>query len=166
MSEQTENPFAALPLRDLHLPEPPGFWPPALGYWLVAGAILACLLLCALYLRRRSRLRYRNQALKELKQLEQQQMTSSELLSALSRLLRRAAMAGFPEYSCSSLTGERWLQFLDDKLKDKGFSEGAGSALATGPYQQQVEYDRAALLTLCRSWLRTLPPRSRQRRQA
>ena len=31
---------AALPLRDLRLPEPVGWWPPAPGWWILAAIVV------------------------------------------------------------------------------------------------------------------------------
>lgn len=154
-----------LPLRDIHLPPPPGWWPPAPGWWLLAG-LVALLLLSLLFLWRRSRrLRYRRAALHQLTRLEQSDsLPPGALVAELSVLLRRAALCAFPEQSCAGLSGEDWLRFLDRPLKEQPFSAGAGRCLATGPYQRSVAIERTELLSLCRRWLRRLPPTPRRRR--
>lgn len=149
----------ALPLRDIHLPPPPGWWPLAPGWWLVLGLILVLALLLVLLWRRHRRLRYRRQALRQLSNLETaNNLSASSLVAELSILLRRAALCAFPTEDCAGLSGEAWLQFLDRSLKDQSFAAGAGRCLATGPYQPTVEIDHSALLSLCRRWLRRLPP--------
>ncbi len=40
--------FSQLPLRDIHLPGSIGWWPPAPGWWLLAGLLLAALVFAAL----------------------------------------------------------------------------------------------------------------------
>jgi len=156
-----------LPLRDLHLPEPPGFWPPAPGWWLVAGGVLLVLALGWLLLKRHGRLRYRRAALRRLAELEQQNLADGELLAPLSSLVRRAALIAFPAANCAGLQGEDWLLFLDAHHKEEdAFSRGAGQCLAAGPYQPRPQFDRPALLGLCRSWLKQLPLQPRAGRGA
>jgi Domain of unknown function (DUF4381) len=154
-----------LPLRDIHLPPPPGWWPPAPGWWFLA-ALVTLLVLLLLVLRRRAlRLRYRRAALHQLARLEESEsLPPGALVAELSALLRRAALCAFPEQSCAGLSGEDWLRFLDRSLKEQPFATGAGRCLATGPYQRSVAIERAELLSLCRRWLRRLPPKPRRRR--
>jgi hypothetical protein len=155
----------SLPLRDIHLPPAPGWWPPAPGWWLLAGLLAVLLLVSLLLWRRQRRLRYRRQALHQLIRLEQRhELTGHLLLAELSMLLRRAALSAFPDENCAGLRDEAWLQFLDRSLPDQQFLTGAGRCLASGPYQYTVEIDREALLSLCRRWLRRLPPTPRRRR--
>lgn len=156
-----------LQLRNLHLPEPPGFWPPAPGWWLVAGVLLLVLALCWFLLKRQGRLRYRRAALRQLSELEQQNLADGELLGTLSSLLRRAALIAFPASNCAGLQGEDWLLFLDAHHKEAdAFSCGVGQCIAAGPYQLRPQFDRPALLGLCRSWLKQLPPQPQAGRGA
>lgn len=158
---------AALPLRDIHLPPPPGLWPPAPGWWLLAALCVVLGIAVFLFIRPARRLRYRRQALRQLAELEKDgQLTPEALLAALSALLRRAALCAFDREACAGLTGEARLKFLDQGLKDEPFSRGPGYALGLGPYQPVCDYDRAALLALCRRRLKKLPPVPRRRRPA
>ncbi|WP_432822643.1 DUF4381 domain-containing protein [Trichloromonas sp.] len=157
----------ALPLRDIHLPLAPGLWPPAPGWWLLT--LLLALLILGFYLlaRRARRLRYRRQALRQLAELEaDRQLSPAALLSALSALLRRAMLCAFDREECAGLTGEAWLRFLDRDLRDAPFSTGHGRVLGQGPYQPECDFDRVALLALCRRRLKKLPAAPRQRRRA
>ncbi len=159
----TQSPATPLPLRPLHLPEPPGFWPPALGWWLLAGVILLVVVMLWLLIRYQRRLRYRRAALQELRVLEQSDSSASALLASLSALLRRAALLAFPRSGCAGMQGDDWLLFLDSQLKgEDAFSRGPGKCLGAGPYQRQPEFDRSALLNLCRRWLKQLPAQPRR----
>ncbi len=166
MPAPTTNPYSSLPLHDLHLPPVPGFWPPAPGWWLVAALLLILVCLFLLLLNRHKRLTYRRQALRELTQLEQQPLSHSELLAALSRLLRRAALKAWPDNSCAGLSGQEWLKFLDSQGKTTEFTTGVGQCLASGPYQPEPQFEPLALFNLCRNWLRRLPAQDKRRRSA
>lgn len=145
-----------LPLRDIHLPDPVGWWPPAPGWWLLTALILL-LVGGFLGLRRRYRhRRYRRLALRELERLEQ--LPPAELAAGLSRLLRRAALCHFPRGECAGLSGEAWLAFLDRPFADNPFSEGAGRCLLEAPYRPATEIDSRALIELARRWIKQLPP--------
>jgi hypothetical protein len=145
-----------LPLHDIHLPAPVGWWPPAPGWWLLTGIFLL-LTGGSLWLwRRYRRRRYRRLALRELELLEQ--LPSAELAAGLSRLLRRAALCHFTRGECAGLAGEAWLNFLDRPFADRPFSEGVGRCLLEAPYRPGTETDDQALLELGRRWLKQLPP--------
>ncbi len=159
----TQSSATPLELRPLHLPEPPGFWPPALGWWLLAGVALLLVVVIWLLVKYQRRLRYRRAALQELKVLEQSDCSDSVLLASVSTLLRRAALLAFPASDCAGLQGDEWLKFLDSKLKgEDAFCRGAGQCLGAGPYQRQPEFERTALLQLCRRWLKKLPAQPRR----
>lgn len=160
----------SLPLRDIHLPPPISWWPPAPGWWLLSLVVLLLIVFSIWLWRRRQRAIYRRLALRQLQELERQyrqQQDAGELLQALSRLLRQAAQLHFPLGDCAGLIGADWLHFLDRRLGGENFSQGAGRVLALGPYlPQPPDVDAAALLALCRRWLRRLPlaPKSERRR--
>ena len=158
---------AALPLRDIHLPSAPGWWPPALGWWLSAALLVLLVFGLFLLVRRIRRLGYRRQALRQLATLERDlKLPPAALLSALSSLLRRAVLCAFDREECAGLVGEDWLQFLDRGFRDAPFSSGSGRCLGQGPYQPVCDFDRAALLALCRRRLKKLPPAPCHRRRS
>jgi len=144
-----------LPLRDIHLPDPVSWWPPAVGWWLMAGLILLLGTAFAWWWRRWLGGRYRRLALRELEQL--QQLPVTEQIAALSRLLRQTALCHFPRAECAGLHGEDWLKFLDRPFKDQPFSQGAGRCLLDAPYRPHSSIDDDELLELCRRWLKQLP---------
>lgn len=152
----------SLPLRDIHLPAPVSWWPPAPGWWLLAVGIIVLIFTC-FWLRQRSRRRrFKRLALSRLDQLEQQyrnQGDDLQLQQELSCLLRQAAILHYPKSNCAGLIGETWLKFLDQTLDGKSFSQGVGQLLESGPYRPRpADFDARELLGLCRSWLQRLPP--------
>lgn len=129
-----------IPLRDLHLPEAIGWWPPAPGWWVLA-VLLAALIVYLLY-RAYSRWRrnaLRRVALRELKRIEKDYRSGVDeiaLAIELSALLRRAMLAYAPRHKIAGLTGERWLHWLDQGLDDDPFSKGAGQNVESLPYRR------------------------------
>ena len=103
----------ALPLRDLHLPEPVGWWPLAPGWWFII-AVLAALCGYALYraYRRYRRNAPRRFALGELARFESEYLEHRNpvvLGKQLSELLRRGMLAYADREEVAGLTGEAWL---------------------------------------------------------
>lgn len=150
-----------LPLRDIHLPEPVSWWPPAPGWWLLL-ALAAAAIALAIWLRRRPRRRTapRRLALRELQQIRAayaQHGDPRRLVRELSVLLRRSAISLFPRAETAGLTGEAWLGFLDRVLGDGRFSHGVGRELLSAPYRRAAEIDAEALLALCQEWVEALP---------
>ena len=152
---------AELPLRDIHLPEPVGWWPPAPGWWLLLGLALAGAAAWA-WLAWRRRTRVRRAALAELKRIERDYAAKGDvarLAKELSTLMRRAAITADERRRVAGLTGEEWLAWLDRGLDGRPFSEGPGRCLAEAPYRSDAEeqvVDAMALLGTCRARLRNL----------
>ncbi|NNJ97958.1 MAG: DUF4381 domain-containing protein [Gammaproteobacteria bacterium] len=156
-------PAESLPLRDIHLPDPVGWWPPAPGWWLLL--IVAAALTVAVYLfrtvsRRRLLKRTVGNELDMLRERYHDDYDRIELLKSLSALMRRASISFYPRSHSASLTGEQWLQHLDRTAQRKEFQHGAGRILATAPYlppKSIIETDFEALFSLCQDWLKKQP---------
>jgi hypothetical protein len=129
-----------IPLRDLHLPEAIGWWPPAPGWWLLlalllVGAIFALRHLLAI----RSRGAARRQALQDLDRLTaefERHPDAVAFASRLSALLRRTMLAYAPRRDVAGLTGEEWLAWLDRDFDQPLFQTAAGRKLLELPYRR------------------------------
>ena len=155
------SPLPQLPLRDIHLPGPISWWPPAPGWWILFTLLIAgtmCLVLYTRYQQKRNRIR--RVSLKEIDAIQEAfhgHKNNTRLVRELSVLLRRVCISRYPRVDVASLTGAEWISFLDSSCEGKVFSEGAGIALMTKPYRKNPDLDANALLSCCRSWIIALP---------
>jgi len=156
-------PADPLPLRDIHLPEAIGWWPPAPGWWLLLAALAVLVAAVLVYKRIRKLRQLKRTVLAELDTIRrayQDEHNPTELVQALSTLMRRASISFYRRSDSASLTGARWLQHLDRTAARKEFENGTGSILATAPYlpaNSRIEIDINELLSLCEDWLRQQP---------
>ena len=147
----------SLPLNDIHLPEPIGWWPFAPGWWLLAVLLPAIISLNVYWLRRRH-FSPKRLALYQLTTLEKDAVASpSDRVKGISVLLRRACITVYGRPETARLTGAAWLEFLDQGLEDRPFSQGPGRVLLDAPYQPDFQGDLTPLFALCRRWLKHLP---------
>ncbi len=151
-------------LKDIHLPKAVGWWPPAPGWWILAGLVLTGLIsIIWLWRRRQQRLQLHRQAVQLLQQIHDDYAASgntTELAAQLSSLLRRVAISINPE--TAHLIGEDWLRWLDSQWSRDDFSSGAGRALIELPYRPAAQdYDPEPLLEVIRNWLQDVTRRSR-----
>jgi hypothetical protein len=98
-------------LAPSHAPAPPGWWPLASGWWVLAALLLAGAL-AVWWWQRRPHLRLRRAALRELAQLDKTVADDAALAQALTRLVRRYAVARYGRDSVASLSGARWVAFV------------------------------------------------------
>ena len=160
-------PVEPLPLRDIHLPEPVSWWPPAPGWWLLL--ILCALIISIVFLFRHVRQRslLKRTALAELNRIKKQYDQNHDriqLVKALSVLMRRASISYYPRPNSASLTGEQWLQHLDTTAQRKGFQKGTGKILASAPYlpsNSPIDIDCDDLFMLCQDWLNYQPAKGK-----
>lgn len=152
----------ALPLKDIHLPNSIGWWPPAPGWWLLP-VILALLVLALRHVYcRLSRRTAIKRARSLLKTLRQKPVERLQILTELSALLRRAAISSDSRGAVAALRGQAWLEYLDKDLPDAPFSQGVGRCLADAHFRptapDDVELDD--LFELCERWLKRRGKRS------
>ena len=130
------------------VPEPPqiSLWPQTAG-WVWLGLAVMCVVawLSRSWLKSRRANAYRRAALKEI-------AAAGDDPAALTVIVRRAALAGYPRTEVAGLYGEDWLAFLDEAYGGTGFREGPGRLLATAPYTPaRSAPDLASLVAL---WVR------------
>ena len=145
-----------LPVRDLHLPEAISFWPPALGWWLLAILLLALIGLSYWLYKRWSSKAAVKAAQKLLAAIQNDTMLdNAQKIRELSGLLRRVAISIYPPAQAAGLTGEAWLAFLDSTLPGGRFAGGTGRCLIDAPYRKTPpdDLDVSELITLCADWL-------------
>lgn len=151
-----ENPLDQL--RDIHLPEPISWWPPAPGWWLLALVTLvilgAGLLAARKYLHKNQ---YRRTALAALQAAYENLHPGDDhrlFLERTAALLRRVAIQAYGRQEVAALTGSRWLGFLDRTGNTDQFSNGPGAVLADGHYKSRVQTDPERLTALLRQWIK------------
>jgi hypothetical protein len=157
----TPTPPAADPLaqlRDIHLPAPVAWWPPAPGWWLLAGATLLLIGTVGYFLLRRyKRRRYRRLAQRAANTIYaqwQQQGDNLAFVQALNQLLKQTALVAFPGAPIAALSGTAWLQFLDSRLATPQFNRAETRVLAD-VYQTRIEHLQAdAIQRAAEHWLR------------
>jgi hypothetical protein len=150
-----------LPLKDIHLPSPVGWWPLAPGWYLLFLLLLLMGCLVFFILRRHKQLSVSRSALDLLRAIRSRPDTEpTQVLIELSSLLRRVAITIAPRSDAASLTGSAWLAHLDRPFKDQPFSQGIGRCLANDPYRQTPSEDINvdALCKLCERWVKLQRP--------
>jgi len=128
-----------LPLRDLHLPDPVGWWPLAPGWWFLIALAMAGIGWLLLKAWRRHQFNApRRYAIRSLARVEADYLTHRNpvlLGQQLSELLRRGMLAYAPRHEVAGLTGESWLAWLDRGLPVPYFHTEGGKSLLQLPYR-------------------------------
>lgn len=142
-------------LRDIHLPEPGGFWPPAPGWWVVALLALLLIAVAAVLIRRKHRKnRWLKTAWNELNQLSRQPEPDIQWFAELNRLLKRCARVRYPERLPESLSGEAWIQFLlDTSPRDRIASRPVVEAMVNASWQPSPGLSQQEAVAFARQWL-------------
>jgi len=144
-------------LRDIHLPNPIGWWPMAAGWYFLILLVLAIFALSYYFIRRAYRNgRAKRQALRLLQSYEREYKnnSNSQIISMkISELLRRVALVYFPREEVARLEGEAWLAFLASTSKGIDF-KAIREHLLVMPYQPAKEIDLEPLFGSARLWIK------------
>jgi len=145
-------------LRDIHLPPPVSWWPPAPGWWLLVALIAVAIIFALWLIHRARRRRYRKLALAQLQRIYREWQTGRDDLQfarGVNQLLKQTAIAAYSAAPVAALSGADWLDFLDRKLAQPRFHAGAVRALATlyAPAPEPIDAD--ALYGAARAWIRS-----------
>jgi hypothetical protein len=153
---------ATLPLRDIHLPEPVGWWPPAPGWWLLMLLAVGVIGWSCYQFRRRRMWRLVRDRLKRIEQDFATTENHQRLARDLSALLRQAAITRFGRRRCAGLVGSDWAAFLDATGGGKLFADEFVTAVSEAPYQAQPLFDGEKLISACERWLKSISCQGRR----
>jgi hypothetical protein len=158
-------------LRGLHLPAPIGFWPPAPGWWALAGVAVVAIVATVVLLRRRRR-SLGHHALREAARIAETASDVRAFVAALSELTRRVAIQRFGAERVAALHGADWERFLVEtgppaRRGRRAVDPEAARLLALAPYappdtlHETIELncegftlDRDELAGAVRRWIR------------
>lgn len=150
-----ENPLDAL--RDIHLPDAASWWPLAWGYWLV---LALCIVAALLWFRRYRALRVRRSSQREFNKVVadfHQHEDGLRLARDLSVLMRRVMLSLQPRESVAGLTGDQWVEAVQQLVSKHSLKEVTLETLSSGIYQSAAHIDTSSLITDCASWFAQLP---------
>lgn len=133
-------------MHDIVVPDPISWWPLAPGWWVVLLILgIALLWLAAIGYRRWQNNAYRRQALHELETI-----TPAELPA----LVKRVSLVTFPREKVATLSGEPWLEFLDQTGNTTDFTQGPGRHLLELSYNPNAnDLPIKELTQVIRKWV-------------
>ena len=146
-----------LPLKDIHLPDPVSFWPPAPGCIALAVLLPLSIALLIYIYKKLKQQTVSKSAAKLLAGIRGEHYADTrQTLVALSALLRRVAISTSGRADVAGLNGAAWLAYLDTSFPDAPFSQGIGRCLADAHYRPTLpsETDLDELFQLCERWIK------------
>lgn len=148
-----QDPLSAL--RDIHMPEPGGFWPPAPGWWILFALVIGLTVWGALVIHRKRRNnRWLKTALAELTELAAAQQHNPSWFNELNRLLKRAARVRFPQQRPESLSGDAWVSFLVETSPRQTTDDQARfRALVQSCWRPDPDIEPHQALSAAKRWL-------------
>lgn len=150
-------------LRDLQLPADPLWWPPAPGWWLLAGLAIVGLIALARWvsaaIRRRRPIR---EARTLYARLHNDYLTGTiddrRYLHESNELLKRLFIHGLQDDSARKANDEDWLRILDQRTNSTEFSNGPGRQLSNQRFREEPESDPLSLYPLLTQLLKEVRP--------
>lgn len=144
-------------LRDIHAPDPVGWWPIAPGWWvLLALVLIAIITLVLVAVHRHRRNAYKRQALASAQQYflqYQQSEDTAGYLEQMSHLLRRVLLNIGEREETAQATGEQWVALLN-RYSNSPLTQETSSALAMELYRPNPQADVTALNRELTNWIR------------
>ena len=142
-------------LRDIHLPQTGGFWPPAPGWWVLTFALLIAIAALVWLVRRHHRRnRWLRLARAELAILEHTASREPQWFAQLNTLLKRVARERYPDEQPEAQSGNQWTACLLSHLPDGKIAQRpVVEALVNSAWQPQPTAEPTQALEFARTWL-------------
>ncbi len=156
------NPTDSLPLRDIHLPDPVSWWPPAMGWWFLLILIVLLIWLVVVVIKRLRKPVLKKSASAELDLLitdYKHHQDKHFLLQQLSILLRRIGISYLNRNETAGIAGAKWYQMINQLVEKNRISDDMIELLSQGPYQQKPQLDEQKiniLIEQMRLWVAAL----------
>jgi hypothetical protein len=135
-------------LHDFYQPPPPAWIPQTIGWYIVFAVIALVAMWMTIHtLRRWLANRYRREALRELALLQPEQFST---------LLKRTALSAWPREKVASLSGEAWLNFLNESAENNSFHQTPGNRIEEIALHSQTlsSEDEQTLRKITAEWIR------------
>ena len=137
-------------LRDIHYPPDPTWWPPALGWWLLASLAVFIVALTAYRIRKRTEnIRpyiIANELLNKLYTKHHRgEIEGIEYTNQANEIIKRLLVHIKKDPRAVAASGESWLHILDDLSNTKEFTLGTGRILGNQRFSDQPIENTAAI---------------------
>jgi hypothetical protein len=164
MNATAPDPASLQNLRDIALPPPVPWWPPAPGWYAVAAVLFVIVAALSIrwFLRYRAD-RYRREALAELDRIARGVGSPEDrpaALRATAVLVKRVALAAFPRERVAGLSGDAWRGFLEGCVKGEIFTSAMVETMESAMYREARgtrpdEDEMRGIFAAARSWIRS-----------
>lgn len=156
-------------LKDIHLPHAIHSWPTAPG-WMILFLVLAIIAAYLIHVsfsihRRKKTVKFAHSKLKNLRKLCSENTENINITAEVSTLIRRTALYYFNRNDIAGLTGNDWLEFLNQSGNTTQFTDGIGRLLIDAPYSKHVSAENAdltSLFDLTQAWLSSIAKAKRK----
>jgi len=160
------NPTDTLPLRDIHLPDPVSWWPPAMGWWFLLLFIVLfiwALVSFVKYLRKPVLKKSAKAELSLVITAYQQHQDKHLLLQQISILFRRIGISYFSRNDNAGIAGLEWYAKINSLVEKNRISDDMVELLSQGPYQRRPELDEQKIQNLIDQTQRWVSALSREK---
>ncbi len=150
-------------LQDIQIPEPITWWPLAAAVWiLIIGGLILTIGIGWHYWVSYQSNRYRREAALKFKDLIAKDLNPPETLLAVNQLLKQVAITHYGRLQVSSLSGKKWLTFLQETAlyieQPKSLLKTLQSAYQSNSSQKDPQKnqqkDQEEFLTYSKAWIR------------
>ena len=153
-------------LADIHLPEPVSYWPPAIGWWVLAAIALVLLtILFRKFANSRRQQKICQYAVAELQRCydnyshtDPANIDQSKLdyVNQFNTVVRRVALVHYPHANAASLDGTSWVDFIRQKGESSLMTDDIAAALQYGRFQTKCDVDVDAMQSFGQQWVESL----------
>ena len=151
-------------LRDIHLPDAISWWPPAIGWWILLALVIAALIFIPKLYRRITYTplkKVANTTFRNIIDKYKQDNDDARFIIETSQFLRQTAMSYYGREDVAQLTGEKWVQALNDLTEQGHFNDEIKQTLINAPYQKNSHIDAEHLISAVQKWLSNLPKQAK-----
>ena len=151
---------SATNLRDIHLPDAISWWPPAPGWWILLALIITLLIFIPKLYRRLTFIPLNKVASLTFKNIVAQYNKThndSIFIMETSQFLRQTAMSYYGREDIAQLTGDKWVQALNNITGQDYFNNDIKQSLINAPYQKTININAEQLIETVQNWLSSLP---------
>ena len=150
--------YAIREIVEVLAPESIGWYPATSGWkFLLVLALLVLGRGAWRYWRHWQRNRYRGAALAQLQRFRDEALAPNVRLSRIAALLKATALQAYPRRDIASLSGDRWLEWLDASAEGTIFSQSSHTLLLDALYRRDSPPQAADIIRLQQesaAWIR------------